>query len=488
MVVEAAAATVVHCRRLPHHQPYVHHPHHLQARRHDIHLHIRLRRHHPVLNLRRHHLHLRLGIRLGLRLRLRLRRDHPVLDLRRGLRRSSTTKGSRGHTQFKKKITSDPLHITQTWVGTDVCNVKGKGKYKGFYCAKAPDKDPSDREALAVAAVDFNSYNLSADSVEEFVEGLNDTAFFHANSNRFKGALNIDFTKLPFFYELDVSNNLITAPFPTSVLTLNLTFLDLRFNFFSGPVPPQVFLNYKYVEVIFLNNNAFSQSIPDAVGNTPAQYLTFANNQFTGGIPRSIKFLADNLLEVLFLNNKLSGCIPYEVGLLAKAVVFDAGYNRLTGPIPFSLGCLDKIEQLNFAGNLLYGQIPELVCKLGRLQNLSLSDNYFTSVGPACRNLIKRGILHVRKNCIFGLPNQRHPSQCTAFFSKPLQCHVPANYLKIPCGKKPSSSSFVAAPPYSSAAWAESLSALPPSSTAEMTRSAEPSPSPSYAALTPQHG
>jgi hypothetical protein len=139
---------------------------------------------------------------------------------------------------------------------------------------------------------------------------------------------------------------------------------------------------------------------------------------------------------VLFLNNKLSGCLPYEVGLLNKLVVFDAGYNYITGPIPFSYGCLKNLEQLNLAHNLLYGEVPEVLCKLaytGHLKNLSLSYNYFTSLGPTCWELIKQGSkkLDVSKNCIPWLPNQRSAEECWWFAKKPKTCPW-SSY--IPCG------------------------------------------------------
>ncbi|XP_058068777.1 uncharacterized protein At4g06744-like [Magnolia sinica] len=372
--------------------------------------------------------------------------------------------------KFRKTITEDRMGITNTWNGPDLC--RDKSKYKGFYCDNAPDTPANNKNARAVAAVDFNGYRLGAPSVAEFIEGLKDLAFFHANSNKFRGTITPGIANLPFFYELDVSNNLLSGEFPMPVLGIkNITFFDLRFNSFSGQVPPQLFLNFKLVEVIFINNNGFNQNIPANIGRSPVKYLTLANNQFTGSIPRSIRLASNTLLEVLFLNNQLSGCIPYEVGFLEKATVFDAGYNKLTGPIPYSLGCLKKIEQLNFAGNKLYGQIPEVICKLGSLQNLSLSDNYFTSVGPICRKLIKKGVLDDRKNCILGRPKQRSPDECTAFFSKPLLCPFPSSYVTIPCKQTISSVEDVP---------------LPPSFTdaTKATISPSPSPPPSYAALT----
>lgn len=307
--------------------------------------------------------------------------------------------------RFKNAITSDPLGITQSWVGPDICN------YKGFYC----DAPPFNETAIALAAIDFNGFHLAAPTLDGFIDQLPDLAFFHANSNNFTGSISPKIAELPYFYELDISNNNFSGVFPQSVLGMNnLSFLDIRYNFFTGTVPRQILT--QPLDVLFINNNKFTQTLPDNLGDTPVLYLTFANNRFTGPIPRSIGNASSTLIEVLFLNNLLTGCLPYEIGFLKEATVFDAGNNHLTGPLPCSLGCLAKIEQLNFAGNFLYGQVPEAVCELGNLLNLSLSDNYFSFVGPRCRKLIKSGVLDVRKNCIHGLPRQRSQVECWWFF------------------------------------------------------------------------
>ncbi|KAJ0965363.1 hypothetical protein J5N97_026501 [Dioscorea zingiberensis] len=267
-----------------------------------------------------------------------------------------------------------------------------------------------------IASVDFNGYKFVSPTVIGFVDRLPDLAIFHANSNNFSST-SPDLKNLKFFYELDFSNNNLTGPFPSNLLPLfNLTFLDLRFNHFVGAVPPAAFnLN---VSILFLNNNNFSGPIPDNLGDTKAIYLTFANNHFTGPIPRSISRTSDTLLQVLFLNNKLSGCLPYEIGLLKKTTIFDAGSNCITGPIPLSFGCLRCMEELSFANNRLYGNVPDELCKIPKLTNLSLSGNYFTSLGESCWMLIKRKVLDVKHNCIPWLPDQRPKAECEKFFSK----------------------------------------------------------------------
>ncbi|XP_008796513.3 uncharacterized protein At4g06744-like [Phoenix dactylifera] len=330
--------------------------------------------------------------------------------------------------RFRKTITDDPKGISKSWRGYDICHKHTQDTYKGFFCGIPPTR----KTMRNVASIDFNGYNLGAETLQGFIDRMPDLAIFHANSNNFSGTVP-DLSKLRFLYELDFSNNKLTGSFPINVLPLlaNISFLDLRFNQFFGTVPPSVF-GIK-LDVLFINNNNFTQALPDDLGSTNASYLTLANNGFTGPIPASIGKACNTLMEVLLLNNSLSGCLPYQVGLLKKATVFDAGTNQITGPIPLSFGCLLKVEQLNLARNLLYGKVPDVVCRLadyGHLANLSLSSNYFTRLGFSCWELIDRGILDVRHNCIPGLPDQRSPEECAWFLKQPKYCPV---LPYIPC-------------------------------------------------------
>nr|KYP42569.1 Uncharacterized protein At4g06744 family [Cajanus cajan] len=261
---------------------------------------------------------------------------------------------------FKNTITLDPLGVTTTWVGPNVCN------YTGFYCGNPPDN----LTATTVSSIDFNGFQITAPTLDGFIDQLPDLALFHANTNNFSGTISPKIANLKFLYELDLSNNFFSGVFPTSILKIpTLSFLDIRYNFFSGTVPPQIFM--QTLDVLFINNNNFMLTLPNNLGDTPVVYLTLANNKFTGPIPRSIGKASSTLVEVLLLNNLLTGCLPYEIGFLGNVTLFDAGGNLLTGPIPWSFGCLKKVEQLNLARNFLYGQVPEVdlvdpVCGQGR--------------------------------------------------------------------------------------------------------------------------
>lgn len=330
--------------------------------------------------------------------------------------------------KFKANII-DTTGYTKNWnQNTDTC------KFNGIRCAPYPTSNER-----AVAGLDFNQARIcgknGALSLNGILDSIPELTFFHVNSNNFAGTVPSQITNYPYFYELDLSNNKLVGEFPKDVLqSKKLVFLDLRFNTLNGPIPPQLF--QMDLDVIFINNNGFTQSLPDNFGSTPARYLTFANNKLTGPIPKSIGNASNTLTEVLFLNNRFEGCLPYEIGYLKKATVFDVSGNLLTGPIPYSFACLEKIQFLNLAHNKFYGAVPESVCVLPGIRNngnLSFSDNYFSEVGPACWKLIKSKVLDVTNNCIPGLPNQRSHKECYEFQCKVKPCPN-QQYLKyVPC-------------------------------------------------------
>lgn len=137
------------------------------------------------------------------------------------------------------------------------------------------------------------------------------------------------------------------------------------------------------------------------------------------------------------MNNRLTGCLPFQIGYLIKATVFDVGGNILTGPIPQSFGCLAKLQLLNLAHNEFYGTIPENLCRLPNAYNFSLSYNYFSQVGPACLRLIRAKRLDVRRNCIVGLPQQKSAAECTRFFARAKTCPLESTFNIVPCTLRP---------------------------------------------------
>lgn len=120
------------------------------------------------------------------------------------------------------------------------------------------------------------------------------------------------------------------GPFPSSLSKCtSLQVLDLSHNDFSGPISPTFCTDTKFVVKLLLNDNKFSESIPDNLGS--CQFLNY-----------------------LFLqNNRLTGAIPASLANLPRLTEFDVSNNNLAGDIPVFLG-----QKIN--SSLAYGENPGL--------------------------------------------------------------------------------------------------------------------------------
>ncbi|KAL0410564.1 UNVERIFIED_CONTAM: Leucine-rich repeat extensin-like protein 2 [Sesamum latifolium] len=173
-----------------------------------------------------------------------------------GINTPSTPTASRAYTAlqaWKSAITDDPVGVTKSWVGPNVCS------YRGVFCSDSRDfmGNPAGE---VVAAIDLNHANLQGTLVRE-LSLLTDLSILHLNSNRFSGSVPLSFRELSSLSELDLSNNHFSGGFPATVLYIpNLVYLDLRFNSFSGPIPDDLF--DRKLDAIFLNNNLFDGELP----------------------------------------------------------------------------------------------------------------------------------------------------------------------------------------------------------------------------------
>ncbi|GFQ04042.1 leucine-rich repeat extensin-like protein 4, partial [Phtheirospermum japonicum] len=121
---------------------------------------------------------------------------------------------------LESAIIGDPLGITKSWAGPNVCS------YKGVFCTDTFDfmGNPTGK---AVTAVDLNHANLQGTLVKELAL-LTDLSLFHVNTNRLNGTVPSSFKQLSSLAELDLSNNRFSVPFPSAALYIpNLVYLDL---------------------------------------------------------------------------------------------------------------------------------------------------------------------------------------------------------------------------------------------------------------------
>ncbi|GKB40088.1 leucine-rich repeat-containing protein [Tanacetum coccineum] len=130
-----------------------------------------------------------------------------------------------------------------------------------------------------------------------------------------------------------------------SLSLLNLTFLDISRNEFTGTIPESIG-NMTQLTVLDLSYNKFSGTIPISIGSlTSLTWLDLSENKFSGVIPKSIGSLT-KLTHLYLGSNKFSGTIPMSIGSLTKLTSFQLSDNSFYGTIPREFGNLNNLEYL----------------------------------------------------------------------------------------------------------------------------------------------
>ncbi|KAH7424344.1 hypothetical protein KP509_11G003500 [Ceratopteris richardii] len=136
------------------------------------------------------------------------------------------------------------------------------------------------------------------------------------------------------------------------------------------------------------------------------QVLILDNNDFTGSIPAS--FGGFGRLQRLCLSNipSLSGPIPESFGSLKSLQLMDLRSNSLSGPLPSSFGMMSNLRNLHLYGNKISGPIPPSFGLLSQLYNCDLSNNRFSGRVPDAFAFGLTALLnlYLNDNKITGLP------------------------------------------------------------------------------------
>jgi Leucine-rich repeat (LRR) protein len=132
------------------------------------------------------------------------------------------------------------------------------------------------------------------------------------------------------------------------------------------------------LDLLSLDNNQFSGTIPSEIGSfSRLHLLLLENNQLTGTIPLEIGSLAQ--LDSLYLHyNHLTGTIPSEIGSLTQLRFFFIFNNQLSGIIPFEIGSLLKLDSLLLDSNEFTGTLPPSLSNLLQLVSLHVYDNHLS--------------------------------------------------------------------------------------------------------------
>ncbi|KAL2487257.1 Leucine-rich repeat receptor-like protein kinase PXC1 [Abeliophyllum distichum] len=146
------------------------------------------------------------------------------------------------------------------------------------------------------------------------------------------------------------NNNRVTA--------LSLPSLNLR-----GPIDSISSLDQ--LRLLDLHDNRFNGSFTPISKCLNLKFIYLSSNDFSGEIPPELSSLR-RLLRLDLSDNNLRGAIPTQFSKLSRLLTLHLQDNELSGTIPKSLGSLPQLKNLNLSNNQLYGMVPQsLISRYG---------------------------------------------------------------------------------------------------------------------------
>ncbi|KAJ9709815.1 hypothetical protein PVL29_001333 [Vitis rotundifolia] len=178
----------------------------------------------------------------------------------------------------------------------------------------------------------------------------------------------------------DLSFNRFEGPLP---LWYNLTYLLLRNNLFSGPIPSNIGGELSSLRVLAVSGNLLNGSIPSSLSKLKySRVIDLSNNHLSGKIPshwNDIKLLGivDLSKNRLYGDSNLQNC--------TRLYSLDLGNNKFSGETPkWIRERMSSLKQLRLRGNMLTGNIPRQLCWLSDLRILDLALNNLSGSIPPC--------------------------------------------------------------------------------------------------------
>ncbi|CAI9104595.1 OLC1v1003299C1 [Oldenlandia corymbosa var. corymbosa] len=161
-------------------------------------------------------------------------------------------------------------------------------------------------------------------------------------------------SQLTELVKIDLGNNKFYGPIPPLNSLTKLEILILKFNYFSGSIPPSLTL-LKELEIVDLSHNVLTGALPESISSMNSlTRLDLSYNKLTGSLPKK---LPSNLIELAAKANSLSGS-------LTKST-FDG---------------LAQLEVVELSENWLAGAIEPWFFLMPALQQVDLSNNSFTRI------------------------------------------------------------------------------------------------------------
>ncbi|KAL1288801.1 hypothetical protein HN51_057269 [Arachis hypogaea] len=204
------------------------------------------------------------------------------------------------------------------------------------------------------------------------------------SSNYFNGTVPKEFGSISGLESLLLGNNTFSRDIPDSLLNLSKLFiLDVSNNGFGGDVQV-IFGELRQVKFLLLQSNSYTGGLLTSgiFSLTNLCRLDLSFNNFSGPLPPEISQLS-GLTFLTLTYNKFSGPIPAELGNLTNLQALDLAFNNFNGSIPPTLGKLSSLLWLMLSDNSLTGEIPPELGNCSSLLWLNLANNKLSGSLPS---------------------------------------------------------------------------------------------------------
>lgn len=179
------------------------------------------------------------------------------------------------------------------------------------------------------------------------------------SSNEFTGGMSAEFCQsLPSLHRLLLADNYISGSVPAALGNCtSLRSIHLSFNDLVGEIPLEVWSLPNLVNIVMWANKISGQIPGDLCSKNPNLEMLVLNlNALTGTIPESLSNCS-KLIWVSLAGNQLVGEIPAEIGNLQNLAILQLGNNSLSGNIPLELGNCKNLIWLDLNSNKFTGEI-----------------------------------------------------------------------------------------------------------------------------------
>ncbi|XP_034219232.1 putative receptor-like protein kinase At3g47110 isoform X3 [Prunus dulcis] len=270
---------------------------------------------------------------------------------------------------FKKGITSDPLHVMSSW--NDSINFCS---WIGVTCNHSTKR---------VLSLNLEAQNL-AGSIPLSIGNLTHLTWINLGINSFHGQIPQEMGRLRSLQYLNMSYNSFGGNIPTNIShCTQLSVLDLFSNEIIGVIPDQLssLLNLNH---LWLSLNNLTGTIPGWIGNfSSLNSLRLSHNNFQGSIPNELGRLTA-LGRFVLPGNHLSGKVPASIYNISSIYVFSVVGNQLQGELPPNVGItLPNLELFLGGRNRFTGNIPASLSNASRLRSIDFGQNGLTGTIPA---------------------------------------------------------------------------------------------------------